>query len=90
MKYEDRINIRTTLNAAYILGVCWFLAFLLFMLLTGPGCAALQSITPADRASAYAREAQGISALCKAYAFDRASGLVGEVPEMAQACGANK
>ncbi len=89
MKTIDRLNIHTTLNAAYILGVCWFVAFLLFMLLTGPSCALLESaksVTPADRAAAYERAAQSVSASCKAYRFDRAAGLVGDVPEMARVC----
>lgn len=50
------------------------------------GCAALQNITPADRAAAYERDAAGMSVLCKAYRFDRASGLSDAAPKMAKAC----
>ena len=83
---KDRLNIHSTLNAAYILGVCWFVAFLLLMLLTGPGCGALSSVTPADRAAGYAAHAKGHTYACKAYAFDLQQGLVEDVPEMARVC----
>ncbi len=54
------------------------------------GCALLESaraVTPAQRASAYKAHARGIDTLCAAYTFDRAAGLVGEVPDMTRACG---
>jgi hypothetical protein len=54
------------------------------LLLTG--CAALQSVAPADRAAGYGAEAKAVNALCKAYRFDRASGLVNDVPEMSKVC----
>ena len=59
---------------------------LLAMWLPILGCAALQNITPAQRAAAYEREAVGVSVLCKAYRFDRASGLTDAAPKMAKAC----
>lgn len=59
---------------------------LLLVALCACACAALQSVTPETRAAAYAREAQGVTAMCKAYRFDRSVGLVGEVPEMARVC----
>lgn len=55
-------------------------------LLVVVGCAALSNVTPADRAAAYKREAQGLAVTCKAYKFDRAQGLVTDVPEMTAAC----
>lgn len=51
------------------------------------GCAALSSVTPADRAQAYAAEARGVATLCKAYRFDRSVGLVADVPAMTELCG---
>jgi hypothetical protein len=50
------------------------------------GCAAFASVTPADRAKAYSVEAATARAECKAYEFDRAAGLVTEVPAMARLC----
>jgi len=52
------------------------------------GCAALSSVTPADRAAGYEAEAKSIGALCEAYRFDRAAGLVADVPAMAKVCAA--
>lgn len=49
------------------------------------GCALL-SVTPADRAQGYAAEARAVSALCKAYRFDRSVGLVADVPAMSEVC----
>jgi hypothetical protein len=54
------------------------------------GCAALTSaankVTPADRAKAYEAEANTAKLECKAYKFDRAAGLVPEVPAMSELC----
>jgi len=50
------------------------------------GCAAPASVTPADRAHAYAAEARAVAVACKAYRFDRAAELVPEVPAMARLC----
>ncbi len=53
------------------------------------GCGLLdrvRSVTPADRASAYEAQAGAVQAACKAYAFDRAAGLVPEVPAMVELC----
>ncbi len=55
-------------------------------LLLGSGCAALGSVTPADRATAYESEARGVATLCKAYRFDRSVGLVPDVPAMTELC----
>lgn len=67
----------------YAHAVVWLVAgFVLWL----TGCAALRSVTPADRAAAYKREAQALTLACKAYAWDRQQGLVGEVPEMTEAC----
>ncbi len=49
-------------------------------------CAVLQSVTPADRAKAYESEASAVVLACKAYRFDRAAGLVADVPAMAELC----
>jgi hypothetical protein len=49
-------------------------------------CAALQRVTPADRAKAYEAEAQATALECKAYRFDRAAGLVADVPSMTKLC----
>ena len=54
--------------------------------LTLSGCALLGKVTPADRAAAYAREAQAAALECKAYKFDRGLGLTDEVPAMAALC----
>jgi hypothetical protein len=67
---------------------CLFIACVVYAFAV-PGviaCAALSSVTPDDRARAYKAHAAGIGALCKAYRFDRATGLVGEVPSMTEAC----
>ena len=50
------------------------------------GCAALGSITPAGRQVAYQKEAQTVEVLCKAYRFDRATGLTLEAPAMTRLC----
>jgi hypothetical protein len=50
------------------------------------GCAALRSVTPADRAAGYGAEARAVGTLCKAYRFDRAAGLVTDVPAMTAIC----
>jgi hypothetical protein len=49
-------------------------------------CSAFSKVTPADRAEAYDAQARTTELACKAYAFDRASGLVGDVPNMAKLC----
>jgi hypothetical protein len=59
-----------------VLALCWLLA----------ACGVFRAVTPADRAAGYAAEAKAISAACKAYRFDRAAGLVPEVPAMAELC----
>lgn len=67
----------------------WRPALLLGLLLavvTQSGCSAFRSVTPADRADAYAAQARATELTCKAYRFDRASGLVGDVPTMAKLC----
>jgi hypothetical protein len=50
------------------------------------GCAALRSVTPADRAAAYARDAQAAAVACKSYRFDRSVGLTPDVPAMTELC----
>ncbi len=50
-------------------------------------CAALQNITPDERASVYRARAKTLELECKAYRFDRAAGLVGDVPARARVCG---
>ncbi len=69
----------------YKLTQVWILIMCLVPL-SSIACALFKSVTPADRASAYAREAQAAQVACKAYQFDRAAGLVTEVPEMARVC----
>lgn len=54
--------------------------------LGGLGCAALSSVKPTDRAHAYEAVPKTVKAECEAYAFDRASGLVPEVPAMTDLC----
>lgn len=43
-------------------------------------------VTPAERAMAYTDEATVAGAECAAYKFDRAAGLVPEVPAMSKLC----
>jgi hypothetical protein len=50
------------------------------------GCSALASVTPSHRAQGYAAEAKAVATLCKAYRFDRAAGLVPDVPAMTELC----
>lgn len=61
------------------------LGVLLFAL--GPlACAALTKVTKDERARGYTGEAAAVHELCKAYRFDRATGLVDDVPSMTTLC----
>jgi hypothetical protein len=59
------------------------LMLLLWLPLSQTGCA---RVTPEQRAIVYAHEAKAMSAICKAYRFDRATGLVPEVAEAEIVC----
>ena len=56
------------------------------LLISCGGCAVFARVTPADRARAYEGEARAVEVLCKAYRFDRATGLTNEAPAMAELC----
>lgn len=60
---------------------------LLFLGFTGlAGCSSLARVTPADRAAGYTAQAKAAELSCRAYVFDRAHGLVDEVPAMVKLC----
>jgi hypothetical protein len=69
---------RAVYLAAFVLGLCGGTACSLF--------GAQPSVTPADRAKAYDAEAKSAQLACKTYRFDRAVGLVPDVPAMTALC----
>jgi hypothetical protein len=70
------------MRARNMLGPCVGLAVVIVL----AGCAAFQSITPAHRAQGYELDAKAARLACKAYRFDRAAGLVPDVPAMSELC----
>jgi len=64
----------------------WCARVLLGLALVTCACATLQNVSPADRAKAYDTAAASARAECKAYAFDRATELVPDVPSMTALC----
>lgn len=77
------------LRATWALRLCagLLVGFVLGSLLVPvTGCSALRSVTPADRAEAYAGQAKAAELACKAYTFDLAAGLTPDVPAMTKLC----
>ena len=79
-------GLRATWAARFCAGVLIGHAIGIPLALALTGCSAFRSVTPADRAEAYAAQAKTAELACKAYVFDRAAGLTPEVPAMAKLC----
>lgn len=77
-RYKGQVG--AVAKAAAPLLVCLLLG------LSVAGCGAFSKVTPVDRADAYTAQARAAELACRAYVFDRAGGLVGEVPSMTKLC----
>lgn len=70
----------------FVKGAAFGCSAMLIGLLLGSGCAYFSKVTPEVRASAYESHARASAVACKAYKFDRATGLTLDVPAMNALC----